>query len=82
MAKEKFTYRYILADGSESTNTTKELKLKDMQDMVAGYIEVVAIDEKYSAIVNEDGRLKDLPVNEKFPMFVGNIIIVEMKYLN
>ena len=40
-----------------------ENSLQAMQQNVHGYIEAVPISEKYRLLVNEEGKLNDLPVN-------------------
>lgn len=39
--------------------------LKAYQDAVGGYIEVVSLTERYALIVNEEGKLQDLPLNNR-----------------
>jgi len=65
----------------------KQLNLKEMQSIVGGYIERrpdnVKIDGKsYDVIVNEEGLINNLPINEdildKFGITVfGNAILIE-----
>lgn len=61
-------YRKVTVDGK--IEDVKSLTLKEMQDFVGGYIE-----ESGQFIVNEDGLMLNLPRNEMFPQFVGNVII-------
>lgn len=47
---------------------TQPPTLKELQEIVEGYIEIVDIlykDKPCQMIVNEDGKLKDLPINSK-----------------
>lgn len=65
----------------------KQLSLKEMQSIVGGYIERypnnVEIDGKsYDVIVNEEGLINNLPINEdlldKFGITIcGNAILIE-----
>ena len=47
--------------------------LKEMQEFVGGYIEVVqSADTKYDIILDEEGKLKDKPINrEATELYVG-----------
>lgn len=38
--------------------------LEELQKAVGGYIEIVHIDRDFDMVVNEEGKLKMLPVNE------------------
>lgn len=40
-----------------------EMDLEDLQKLVDGYIEVVALPNGDQLVVNEEGKLKGLPVN-------------------
>ena len=68
--EDKMKYTLIKNDGTVTTK--RRMSLKEMQDFVGGYIEIVG-----NVICNEDGRFKKLPPNCTLPMFVGNIIIKE-----
>lgn len=66
-----------------------KFELKELQDYVGGYIEVVQIPEDNSliAIVNEEGLLKRLPYNSAANLMfglelVGDIIICPRTMLN
>ena len=64
-----FEYLIIDTDGEETHVESKEKPdLKEMQETVAGYIEVVHClheGEERQMIINEEGKLIDLDVNEK-----------------
>ena len=51
-------------------------ELKKYQDIVGGYIEMVALTSDFAIICNEEGRLMDLPYNCEIAGidFVGTII--------
>jgi hypothetical protein len=83
-----------------STSEIKPIKfesespsLKEMQDMVDGYIEFVHLKNGEIAIVNEEGLLRELPYNAAASAYVnnrtdseyhlvGNVLIIESKYVN
>jgi hypothetical protein len=62
---------YELTHSDGTITTRKRMSLEQMQEFVEGYIE-------YSGdhIVNEEGLLKNLPVNKVYPEFVGNVIFI------
>ena len=62
--------RYKLIDTEGNITYKDSMTLKEMQDFVEGYIEIVG-----DIICNEDGLLLQLPKNKVYPRFVGNIII-------
>ena len=41
----------------------KYLSLEQLQKAVGGYIEIVNVDDDKILIINEEGKLEDLPVN-------------------
>lgn len=43
-------------------NNTTDFRLEELQRFVGGYIEVVCFDD-FIMIINEEGKLKQLPVN-------------------
>ena len=43
----------------------KSMTLKEMQDAVGGYIEIVYDDDEMQIICNEEGKLLELPENEE-----------------
>ena len=63
-------YTLIKYDGTVTARS--RMFLEEMQEFVGGYIEIVG-----NVICNEEGRLKNLPLNRTLPIFVGNIIIKE-----
>ena len=44
---------------------SEQMTLKEMQDAVGGYIEIVYDDGDMQIVCNEEGKLMDLPENEK-----------------
>lgn len=55
--------------------------LENLQRIVGGYIEMLAIDEENVLIVNEEGKLMNLEKNFKIPgdVIVGEVIITGYK---
>lgn len=76
--------------GIDCITHPEKLKLHDLQKMVDGYIEVVDLYYDYILIVNEEGRLHNLPTNvawSKMKMsdlcvpLVGNVILMRREQL-
>ena len=67
----------------------RELTLKEMQDIVGGYIEVAYDDGKTQIICNEEGKIRGLPINEtatdiwhdKLSKFNSNPNYISLDYL-
>lgn len=55
--------------------------LENLQRIVGGYLEMLAIDEENVLIVNEEGKLMNLEKNFKIPgdVIVGEVIITGYK---
>lgn len=57
-------------------------ELKPLQQIVGGYIEVLPLSNEILMVCNEEGKLKDLPVNFKLNInghtdfIVGNVLFV------
>jgi Domain of unknown function (DUF3846) len=60
--KERF-YLHITQDGVTKVKPESENSLKQLQTMVGGYIESVSLGDDLVMIVNEDGKAKNLPIN-------------------
>ncbi len=60
----------IKSDGNVTDNFTADT-LKEKQDAVGGYIEIVYSNADKVLIVNEEGRIKDLPFNVKASEIAG-----------
>lgn len=43
----------------------KDFKLVELQKVVGGYIETIYLKNKEVMVVNEEGKLNDLPLNKK-----------------
>lgn len=82
------------ADGTQKdvTPVAGKFKLKEMQDFVGGYIECIEFPDGRTLVVNEEGKLEGLPVNDQatalwrqqFPtdddIIVGDVLIVSKDY--
>jgi hypothetical protein len=77
----------IKTDGTIETINKNKLTLSFMQETVGGYIEIVPLGKKL-LVCNEEGKLKNLPLNEKATQIweavygktdqiVGNIILAK-----
>lgn len=52
-----------------------DFTLSELHKYIGGYIEIVRVDEKYVLVVDEEGRLKNKPIN-KFASKIANQVIV------
>lgn len=55
------------ADGSiidVKPNNGTDFSLEELQDIVGGYIEIVGLIDNEIMVINEEGKLIDLPFNE------------------
>jgi hypothetical protein len=83
---------FIPADSAKGKLTTEGGKgfgpptLKDMQEYVEGYVEHLTVEvggKRAHLFVNEDGRMKNLPLNERASAIYGrdaifgNAILIE-----
>ena len=62
-----------------------------MQDIVGGYVEFVYLPDNLIMVVNEEGKINNLPVNEYINLIyskiiddiiVGDILLIDNKYVN
>lgn len=54
----------------------KDFKLKEMQDIVGGYIEIVYLEDGRLMVVNEEGKVDGLDVNWNATALVGGYDII------
>jgi len=69
----------IKADGTEKEVTPKSgntFSLDELQTFVDGYIEMCTSTDNRWMVVNEEGKLKGLPVNEKATQLYGRDTLV------
>lgn len=70
----------------EKTFSKKNITLKDMQNIVKGYIEFLYLKDDLIMVINEEGKLNSLPVNVKATrlvqergindLIVGDVLVV------
>ena len=70
----------IKANGTEidvEPKNGRDFQLSELQKIVCGYIEIVNLTDGRLMVVNEEGKLKGLPVNDEATKLVGyNDVIV------
>jgi len=91
--KEKANGLFIGVNGliQQKQFSDAKINLKEMQDCVGGYIEFVYLPENKILVVNEEGKLNNLPLNGlatmKFwdnikDMIVGDVLLIDQKYID
>jgi len=67
---------YLLTvDGLQTQLDVDKLTLPDLQRMVSGYVEIVRASAERVLIVDEEGRLKDKPLNVHASRLAGQVIV-------
>lgn len=72
----------IRVDGSEEVLDHKPT-LKEAQEIVGGFIELLKVPHNITLVLNEEGRIFSLPKNERASRLfspwnlVGNVIVLE-----
>ena len=66
----------LKSDGTRETIVSHPagITLEKLQALVGGYIEFVRYDSENILLVNEDGRLQNLPFNAHIPSLVGDVV--------
>ncbi len=83
----------VLANGKCEVVTFKKpfVSLKEMQEVVNGYIEFVYLPDNLIMVVNEEGKINRLPVNSNATkmyapilddVIVGDVLLIDQKYIN
>ncbi len=91
--KEKAKGLFISVNGSiqEKQFSKEKINLQEMQDCVGGYIEFVYLPDNKILVVNEEGKINNLPLNGlatmKFwentrEMIVGDVLLIDQKYID
>ena len=68
----------IKTDGTRTATTPANgeyFTLEEMQAAVRGMVEIIELDEKQSMILNEEGKLLDLPYNEQQTRYFTSTIL-------
>lgn len=83
---------HIKSDGTAvelAPKNGKEFTLEEMQAFVGGYIEIVYLDDGRMMILNEEGKLNGLPINDKATALfsphdeiVGDVLVTDPKYID
>jgi hypothetical protein len=77
----------VFRPGADVTYETLPNELEDMQKLVDGYIETLALSNTLTAICNEDGKIRRLPSNRlvggpggtrTFDILVGTFFVARM----
>jgi len=70
-----YRIRVIRPEGDDEVyETTKHPSLESLQETVGGWIELITVETSNGArdlIINEEGRLKDFPLNPKASEYAG-----------
>ena len=69
----------IKADGTKIDVIPKngtDFQLSELQEIVGGYIEIVFTKDDQLMVVNDEGKLNGLPINEEATKLVGYDLIV------
>ena len=74
MDAKPFVHKLLKPDGSvvDYPPAGKAYKLEELQKAVGGYIEVVSLKGGYIMVINEEGKLNGLPINQKATDLYGN----------
>ena len=66
--------------------------LKELQECVDGYIEIIYLENNYLLVVNEEGKMNNLPfnfcatnlamTNQNGDYVVGNALLIDRKYVD
>lgn len=60
----------------------KEFSLKELREIVDGYIDIVSLNDGRYMVVNDEGLINDLPVNfEASIMYYGKIAMLKGSYI-
>ena len=80
----------LIKTNGEETNVTPQnktdFKLDELQNYVGGIIEIVRTKDNKMMVINEEGKINELPMNEKatdlyihsdFDFIVGDVLICD-----
>lgn len=79
--------KVILTDGREIAVKPKngtDFSLEELQEVVGGYIEIIYVKGNDIMVLNEEGKLIGLPINDKVSelageLIVGNVLVCDTK---
>jgi hypothetical protein len=76
---QKLTYLLVHTDGRiERIESRELLPLARLQELVGGYIEYVRMTEDMGCMVNEEGYIRELPYNARYPNLNGPVLFGRM----
>lgn len=90
LALSNKTLALVITDYDIRITDASKLTLEDMEDIVDGWVEPVFLSNEYVVLVDEDGRLKNKPVNRIWSMLemsdecaplVGTVILMKKEML-
>lgn len=64
-----------------SPENGKDFSLEELQDFVDGYIEVVSMSDEEYMVVNEEGKLMNLPYNENATRVYNKAFGIPIDYI-
>lgn len=70
--------KWIKANGETKEvepKNKKDFQLKELQEFVGGYIELVHLEGNKEMVVNEEGLIYELPANEEASLLAGTLIV-------
>lgn len=90
------TMDYIIKTDGKKIKVAPEKKtysLEELQSIVGGYIEIVWLSQFYLMVVNEEGKLNGLPMNDKATdllrlckdttdFIVGDVLVCEKDHID
>jgi len=92
MSKAKGTLITTDGNSKEITFKGKMVTLEEMQKCVEGYIEMLWLKDGKILIVNEEGKIDGLPVNDQasiivndqgiYDIIVGNALLIDSKFVD
>ena len=78
-----YLFKTDLSSDKVTPANGENFTLEELQEMVGGYIELVRVPNKPSMrlVVNEDGRMKGLPLNHMATGIFGSEIVGDALYV-
>jgi len=79
----------IKSNGEEvnvTPNNKRDFQLDELQKYVGGFIEIVKTNEGRTIVINEEGKINELPINQKatalyqyneFDFIVGDVVVCD-----
>ena len=67
----------LITPNGKSTNVTpanNKFNYKELNKLVGGYIEIIRLNEDLVMVINEEGKLQNLPYNATATMYYQNYV--------